>query len=209
VILTKYKHACFTLAHNGETLVVDPGKFADDFTPDNTITAIIITHEHFDHFDIPTVEAILQQSPDAIIYAHPTITQQLSGMNVVAVNAGDVRQAGSFKLEFFGGQHAVIHENLPPIPNLGVLINNSIYYPGDSFIAPQKSIPVLALPVTAPWLKISETLALLKSVSPRLAFPTHDAIASDEGKLIVDTMISAEAKKLGIDYQRLTEPIEI
>ena len=31
---------------------------------------------------------------------------------------------------------------------------------------------------TAPWLKLSEAVGLLRQIAPRLAFPVHDAVLS-------------------------------
>ena len=49
--LTKYEHACFSVEHDGMTLVVDPGNFTTDFIAPEGVIAVVITHEHSDHFD--------------------------------------------------------------------------------------------------------------------------------------------------------------
>lgn len=208
--LTKYEHACFTLEKDGKLLVVDPGIWTTDLSAPENVAAVIVTHEHPDHFDPNALGAIIAHNPDARIFAHENITGQLGdALPHTAVIAGEGVEAGPFRLEFYGGEHAVIHSDLPVVANLGVMINGTVYYPGDSFTNPERPVDVLALPVGAPWLKISETLDFLTTIKPRFAFPTHDAVLSTAGKTLPDRMVPQFAEKVGTTYQRLSEPIEI
>jgi len=204
--LTKYEHACFTLEKNDQVLVVDPGNFTTDFVPPSNVTAVVITHEHTDHFDHEQLAAIINENPEAVIIAHPSITQQIEVFETKSVLAGDHISVGSFDLGFYGGEHAVIHPDIPGLANLGVLINGLLYYPGDSFVRPDVPVDTLALPVSAPWLKISEVIDFARDVQPRFAFPTHDAVLSDIGKSLPDNMIP---RLIGdVIYQRI-ETIEL
>jgi L-ascorbate metabolism protein UlaG (beta-lactamase superfamily) len=169
----------------------------------NNIVAIVITHEHADHFDSDLLASIYDKNPDSVLISLKSVTQEMPDHKSQAVTAGDVVTVGPFDLEFFGGTHAEIHPDIPLIDNLGVLINQKLYYPGDSFALPNKPIDVLALPVSAPWLKISETIEFLIAVKPRLVFPTHDAILSPSGKGIADRLVPIFAEKLGTSYTRL------
>lgn len=208
--LTKYEHACFTLEKDGKLLVVDPGVLTTSLDSPENVVAIVVTHEHADHFDPNALGALIAHNPDAVIYAHRAITKQLGGILLTrTVKAGDAVAAGPFRLEFFGGEHAVIHPDIPLVANLGVMINDTVYYPGDSFTLPNKPVDTLALPVGAPWLKISETFDFLVAIRPRFAFPTHDGVLSDFGKGLPDRMMPQFAEKVGTTYQRLTEPVEI
>lgn len=207
--LTKYEHACLTVEKGGNVLVIDPGNFSTNFiVPEGTI-GVVITHEHQDHFDRERLAAIFDKNPEAILVAHPSIIAEAGSFPGRSVNAGDTITIGPFELEFFGGQHAVIHSTIPAIANLAVMINNSFYYPGDSFTLPQKPVSTLALPVAAPWLKLSESIDFLLTIKPQLALPTHDAILSDTGKAIVDRLIGGFASANNIPYERINETIDI
>jgi hypothetical protein len=89
------------------------------------------------------------------------------------------------------------------------MINDAVYYPGDSFTKPDKPIQVLALPVGAPWLKASEMLDFLMAVKPTVAFPTHDAVLSEIGKSMPDRYVPLFAEKIGTTYNKLIEPLRI
>ena len=188
--LTKYEHACFAIEKDGVHLIVDPGNFTSDLVIPENIAAVVITHEHPDHFDQSQLDKIIAKNPHATIIGHHTIIEQLKSMQTKAVVTGDILTIGPFHLEFFGGKHASIYPELPRVANLGMLINRTLYYPGDSFSAPDHPVPYLALPVSAPWMKLSEAIDFLREVNPRFAFPTHDAILSSSGKALADRLIS-------------------
>lgn len=207
--LTKYEHACFTLEKDNQLLVVDPGGFSSDFLAPENVIGVIITHEHGDHLDHEQLAAIIDKNPGAVILGPEAVTSKIEVFETKLVSPGDTLNVGPFALEFFGGQHAIIHPSIPVIANISVLINDLLYYPGDSFVVPDKPVDTLALPISAPWLKISEVMDFLKAVHPRLVFPTHDAILSDIGKEITDARLGATAKEQDILYQRLTDSIRI
>lgn len=204
--LTKFEHACFTVEQDGRTLVVDPGNFTNDFIIPRDVVAIVVTHEHGDHFEPEKLAAIAAANPEAIVIAHESITQKVTTLPTRSVSAGDRLEIGGLTLEFFGGTHATIDPTLTPLPNLGVLINDSLYYPGDSFATPDKPVKTLLLPVGAPWLKLSEAVDFARSVQPKLIIPTHDAVLSDIGKSLADHLVPSLT---GIAYQRLTSPLDL
>jgi L-ascorbate metabolism protein UlaG (beta-lactamase superfamily) len=207
--LTKYDHACFTVQKDHQMLVVDPGNFSTDYLPSNNVVGIVITHEHADHYDPEQIAAIVDKNPEAVIIGHESVVSQVEAFKTQAVDIGDKLKIGLFELEFFGGTHAVIHRSIPVIPNLGVMINDLLYYPGDSFTLPGRAIDTLAIPAGAPWLKIGDAIDFLELVKPRLAFPTHDAVLSDIGKGLADRLLSAAAERSGTEYKRLDSPVEL
>jgi L-ascorbate metabolism protein UlaG (beta-lactamase superfamily) len=205
--LTKYDHACFTIEKDHQMLVVDPGNFSTDYLPSNNIVGVIITHEHPDHYDPEQIAAIIDKNPEAVIIGHESVVAKVEVFQTQAVDAGDKLKIGLFDLEFFGGTHAVIHRTVPVIPDLGIMINDLLYYPGDSFTLPGRAIDTLAIPAGGPWLKIGDAMDFLELVKPRFAFPTHDAVLSEVGKESVDKWLQMAADRSGIEYQRLDSPI--
>ncbi|MGV9001418.1 MAG: MBL fold metallo-hydrolase [Candidatus Saccharimonadaceae bacterium] len=202
--LTKYQHACLVIEKDDTTLIVDPGAYSHDFIMPSRVDGIIITHEHPDHFDERLIQKILATHPKAIIIAHESISGRFSNYTAIAAKVNDPYTIGSFSLQFFGGSHASISPTIPVPPNLGVLIDARLYYPGDSFVVPEGvHIKELALPASAPWLKMSESMDFLASVRPDFAFPTHDAILSAEGKELADRLLGTVASSQNTIYKRL------
>lgn len=201
--ITKYEHACLVVEENGTKLVIDPGKFSSSLPKLENVAAVIITHVHGDHIDEPKVKQIITDNPGIKIFSTQQVADSFPNIKSITVNPGSMHQVGNFTLSFFGGQHATIHPSFPPTQNVGVLVNSVLYYPGDSFALPGRPIKVLAAPAAAPWLKIGEAMDFIDEVKPELAFPTHDAILSDEGMQVFDSMLEPFAKKANTTYQRL------
>ena len=117
------------------------------------------------------------------IFGPAGVAAAASGFPVETVAAGDEVEVGPFRLRFFGGRHAQIHPSIPIIDNLGVLVNDALYYGGDSFVVPEGvAVDVLAAPANAPWMKIGEVMDYVIAVAPRRAFPTHEMLLSRAGK---------------------------
>lgn len=204
--LTKYEHACFTVEKDDQLLVVDPGVYTTDFISPDHVVGVVITHDHSDHYDPELVAAIIDKNPDALIIGHASVIDSIEAFPTLTVEAGESLSLGPFELAFFGGQHAAIAEGITPPANLGVMIDDLLYYPGDSFTVPDDhQIDTLALPIAAPWLKLSEVLDFLKETHPRSAFPTHDAILSSAGQALIDNMIKRAADHIDTLYIRSSE----
>lgn len=199
--ITKHQHACVVLEEAGQKIIIDPGIFTRDLSNLEHIAAVVITHVHADHFDPIQVAEIARANPGVPIYSTSEVTGQLAAPQITVVKHGDVQQLENFTLDFFGEQHALIHDSIPRNQNIGVMVNGGFYYPGDSFVLPDDSeVPILALPVSAPWLKIAESIDFLKAIKPERCFPTHNAILSEEGQGIVDRLIGNVCQEIGTTY---------
>lgn len=201
--ITKYEHACFIVEETGVKLVVDPGNLTSSLPKLDKVIAIVITHVHADHIDERAVKQIITDNPGAKIFSTQEVADTFPNLNFIIAEPGSTHQIGPFTLAFFGGVHAIIHPSKPRTQNVGVLINSTVYYPGDSFTLPGRPIKVLAAPAAAPWMKISEAMDFIQEVKAEIAFPVHDAILSDGGKQVHDNLLEAAAKEVNTTYQRL------
>jgi L-ascorbate metabolism protein UlaG (beta-lactamase superfamily) len=182
VKVTKYEHATLVISSADKQLVIDPGMFLTPPDFANTV-AVVITHEHADHWTEDNLARILEISPEAKIYGPQGVAAAAGGFDVQVVRAGDVIEADPFTLRFFGEKHAVIHSTIPVPDNVGVLVNDELYYPGDAFTVPEGvEVGTLAAPVGAPWLKIGEAMDYVLAVKPKRAFYAHDLTLSVAGK---------------------------
>ena len=200
--VTKYEHATLVISSDDALLVIDPGVFLTP--PDFAGTvAVVITHEHADHWSEQNLSAILGTAPDATIYGPQGVADAASGVEVTVVKAGDIIEADPFKLEFFGEKHAVIHESLPVADNVGVMVNDELYYGGDSYTVPGKPVGTLAAPVGAPWLKIGDSMDFVLEVKPKRAFYIHDMTLSAAGKGMASDRLKWATEQNGGTYKPL------
>lgn len=181
--VTKFEHATLRIDQSDETLLIDPGSFTTPLTDLGTLVGVVITHEHPDHWTSDHLDRILRDAPGTPIYAPSGVAAAADGYEIRVVAPGDSIEVGAFALRFFGGTHEVIHSSLPTVENVGVLINDVLYYPGDSYAVPEGiDVDTLAAPLGAPWLKIGEAMDYVLAVKPRRAFGTHDMTLSVIGK---------------------------
>lgn len=196
--LTKFEHSCLILEHTGDTLVIDPGTFSRPVTELRGVVAIVISHEHQDHWSPEQVGAILAHNPDARIYGPAGVAAAAHQFSITTVAAGDRISCGAFTLRFFGNVHAEIHSSIPLIDNVAVLVNESLYYAGDSFTVPDDvSVDVLAVPIGAPWLKISEAIDYVDALQPNHTFAVHEMVLSDAGQSLANARIAAATEQGG------------
>ncbi|MFT4235174.1 MAG: MBL fold metallo-hydrolase [Microbacterium sp.] len=178
--VTKHEHATLRIEKGEETLVIDPGNFTRQLHGLHGVVGVVITHEHPDHWTPAHLDAIRAAFPGVPVYSTPAVAAAAEGVTEVA--PGDVVEAGSFRLEFFGGTHNEIHSSVPLVDNVGVLVDDAFYYPGDSYAVPDgHPVELLAAPLSAPWLKIGEAMDFVLATAPRRAFGTHDALLSPAG----------------------------
>lgn len=199
--LTKFEHAALLLEDSGKKLFVDPGSFTTPLTDTANTVAVVITHEHADHWTPEQLNRVLDLSPDATIYAPEGVARAAGDFDVTVVHAGDTVEAGPFTLRFFGGVHAVIHSSIPTVDNLGVLINDELYYAGDSFTIPDGvEVDVLAAPAGAPWMKVAEVMDYVLAVKPKRSFPIHEMVLSRAGKDLSNARIAWATEQNGGEH---------
>lgn len=201
--ITKYEHACLMVEDGNDKLVIDPGTYSKSFNDYQNVTAVVVTHVHQDHFDPDKLNKIIASNPSVEIYTTDNVAKEFNNPKTKAVTGGDKTNAGSMNLEFFGGQHAIIHSSYPVAQNVGVLVNDSLYYPGDSFSKPDEPVKVLAVPASAPWMKAGEAMDFVVAVKSQIVFPTHNALLSPEGQNLSNNLLGGVAKQAGVKYRYL------
>ncbi|MEU9375789.1 MBL fold metallo-hydrolase [Streptomyces sp. NPDC048255] len=200
---TKRLHSCVQLEKDGHTLVIDPGAFSEADAGLGA-DALLVTHEHPDHFEEGRLRAALDANPAAALWTLRSVAEKLAPAypgRVHTVGHGDTFTAAGFEVQVHGELHAVIHPDLPRITNVGYLVDGSLFHPGDALTVPDAPVETLMLPVHAPWNKVSEVIDYLREVKPRRAFDIHDAYLSDIARPIYDGALAALG---GSDHGRLT-----
>lgn len=200
--ITKFGHACVRLEQDGAVLVIDPGGFTESSALDG-VDAVLITHEHADHLNVDKLADALGRRPAVTVHTHPDVLPKLGALQgaATAVASGESFSAAGFGVRAYGGWHAEIHPELPRVPNLGFLVEESVYHPGDSFDVPDGvAVDTLFVPVSAPWLKVSETVEFIRAVAPRRAYALHDGLLSDAGLQVTNGVLSRLAR---CPYERL------
>jgi L-ascorbate metabolism protein UlaG (beta-lactamase superfamily) len=191
VKLTKRMHACVWLEKDGRTLVLDPGAYSEEDAAVGA-DAILVTHEHPDHFDEGRLRAGLDANPAAEVWAPRSVSEQISAAfpgRVHTVGDGDTFSAAGFDIEAHGELHAEIHPDIPRIPNTGFLVDGSVFHPGDALTVPGHAVETLMLPVMAPWSRVADVIDYVREVRPQRSYDVHDALLTDAARPLYDTLI--------------------
>ena len=138
--ITKFGHACVRLEHDGVAVVIDPGVFTEPEAV-NGAGAILITHEHPDHYAADRLAAT-----DAPIFTIDAVAAKIReeapeiAERVTVVAPGDSFDAG-LPVRAVGELHAVIHPDFPRFFNSGYVVtlgDQRVYHPGDALTGPDE-----------------------------------------------------------------------
>jgi L-ascorbate metabolism protein UlaG (beta-lactamase superfamily) len=207
----KHGHSCVRLEAGDHAVVVDPGMFTDAAALEGA-TAVLVTHQHPDHWTpdmlratgapVFTIEAVATQIRDQAVDVAERVT---------VVQPGETFDVG-VPVRAVGEKHAVIHPELPHFDNSGYLFTvdgTSVFHPGDALTVPDETPDLLLLPVSAPWLKISECIDYAREVAAPRSLAIHDAIYSPAGLGIVDGHLTRFLGARGLEYVRLAPGEEL
>jgi L-ascorbate metabolism protein UlaG (beta-lactamase superfamily) len=193
VRLTKFGHSCLLVEEGRARVLLDPGSFSEGFEALEGLTAVCVTHQHTDHLDRDRLRALLDRNPGVRVLADEGSAPALgeAGAAVEVVHDGDELDLGGLGVRVAGREHAVVHPDIPTVPNVGYLLGGRLFHPGDALTEPGQPVEVLAAPAGAPWLKLAEAVDYLRRVGPKVAVPVHERVLSAAG--------------IGIHYRQLEQ----
>jgi L-ascorbate metabolism protein UlaG (beta-lactamase superfamily) len=202
--LTKLEHACVRLEKNGTSVIVDPGTWTSPDALDGA-AAVLVTHEHFDHLNVDAVRAALDANPDLTLWGNDSVVQQFGdfGDRVHRVKAGDAVDVAGFSVHVYGREHALLHRDIPVIPNIGFLFDGTVFHPGDSYTVPEADVDMLLLPVSGPWLKVGEMIDYARAVAPRRGLAIHDALLNEIGIAMLGNWFELAGQPSDATFERL------
>jgi L-ascorbate metabolism protein UlaG (beta-lactamase superfamily) len=161
----------------GKRILTDPGSYSvETHSKIKNLDYVLFTHEHQDHFHLVSLKKVVSNNPNVVIHANTSVSKLLSAEKIehVLIKHLDKADLGGISLVGIGEKHAVVHTAIPVSENTGFFIDGRLWYPGDSFTNPERPIEILALPVTGPWLRISDSVDYALELQPKVAFPVHD-----------------------------------
>lgn len=187
--LTHLGHACVLVESADVRVLIDPGTFAGDFSPVRDLAAIVVTHQHADHLDPDRLPELVRANPQAQVLCDPDSVAVLAGLGVDATtHAAEGTRIGDLRIDPVGEVHALIHEDIPRISNVGVRLSApgepTFFHPGDALDADPGEVDVLGFPLNAPWQRSREMTAFLRRLGVARAFPIHDSLLAPHGRAL-------------------------
>jgi L-ascorbate metabolism protein UlaG (beta-lactamase superfamily) len=184
LVIQPVNHACLVLTYGSDVICIDPAGGGDRYKSFNKPTAILITHAHPDHFDVPTLTAIagsakLIVGPQVVIDGLPA---DLKAKAKLMAN-GDSGTVNDIPIK------AVPAYNITPdrlkyhpkgVGNGYVLSfgDKKLYVAGDTEDTPDMraltAIDVAFLPMNLPYTMTGEQAAsAAKAFKPKIVYPYH------------------------------------
>jgi L-ascorbate metabolism protein UlaG (beta-lactamase superfamily) len=201
--ITKFVHSCLLVEMPepvNRTVLFDPGAMSSEMLQKHNLRYlddIVITHNHGDHLDVELVKYLVGMFPDVRILATAQVIEQLKEQGIAATN---VAPEG---MELFDSPHAPVEPMFPTPQQHGVHYLDKLTFPGDSHEF-ATAMPVLALPVQAPWGSTVAAVNLALQLKPRYIIPIHDWHWSDAAREVMYDNLETIFKKNGITFIKTT-----
>lgn len=206
--ITKLEHACLMLEKGQRRLCLDPGKFTTPITEASQVDAVVVTHEHDDHWTPEQLGRIAARSPGVQVLTTERTAQlvqqaRIPDLGEVHVGRpGETISLGAFSVTCFGGEHAEIHSSIPIVDNLGVVVDGAVAYGGDAYDLPPDAfeIDLLAVPANGPWMRIADSIDFVIAVRPRHVMGVHEMLLSRAGKELAAARLRDAAEQVGAEF---------
>ncbi len=183
VTITAIKHASLRIQYDGLEIQVDPvAKYAPDtdYSKFPKADVILVTHEHFDHFDRDTIATLRKDGTE--IVANPAV-QKMLGFGTALTNGESRVLAKGIKLDAVPAYnttpgHTQFHPKGRDNGYVLAIDGLRIYIAGDTEDIPEmaslKDIDVAFLPCNQPYTMTPEQLAkAARTIKPKVLFPYH------------------------------------
>ncbi len=171
-------HDSLRIRAEGKIIYIDPFKLKKGEAAD----LILITHEHFDHCEPESIDAI--RKADTEIVAPSNCTPKLG--KIIEISVGQTKTVKGFKIEAVHAYNVnKFREPGKPFHPKGFGIgyvltagSKRIYHAGDTDFIPEmrglKNIDIALLPVSGTYVMTPEEAAeAAKTIRPKMAIPMH------------------------------------
>ena len=194
--LTKLGHSCVLLEVEDRVVLYDPGVWSTELDVDalEGVNRIVYTHPHPDHFDIDTLNTLLEKFPDAHVIAHEAIRAAISHAGIEA----QLREESDCCSVFESPHEQVPVLHAPETPENGYHFRELFTHPGDSHSF-RETKKVLAMPFLSPWGSTTDAVRLALELKPEVILPIHDWHYTPEAREWLDGLLQKAFEGSGIE----------
>ena len=182
VQITFLGHGTLMFACGNVVIHVDPVAQMADYATLPQADIVLLTHEHFDHFEPKTIEAICKEG--TVIVGAESCAEQMS--DCIVMKNGDTKTIHGINIEAVPAYN-VVHMRSPGAPfhprgvGNGYVITFSdkrCYIAGDTENIPEmkelKNIDIAFLPMNLPYTMTPEMVAdAARAFKPNILYPYH------------------------------------
>ena len=183
IIVHPVEHASLVLGFADAVIYVDPVGGAALYEGLPAPTAILVTHEHGDHYDAPTLEAIAGGAPLIVNPAVYDMLPEALKANATAMANGDTGEVTGLPIEAVPAHNTTADrmQYHPEGRDNGYVLtlgDKRVYIAGDTepteAMLGLADIEVAFLPMNLPYTMTPEqAVAAINTFKPRIAYPYH------------------------------------
>lgn len=187
--LTHLGHSTVLIETDQVRLLIDPGTLTPGLEEVTDLDAVLVTHQHADHLDPQRLPALMAANPGAGLHIEPqtVAVTDAAGVRARELAPGAVLGIGDLRVQAVGGWHALIHERIPRVGNVGLLVSErdgpTLFHPGDSLEYRPDGVDLLALPLSAPWSSMGPVADFADQAGADVIVPIHDGLLSPAGRV--------------------------
>lgn len=183
--LTPFEHASLMLTLGGRKILVDPVGGADRYASAGSPAAVLVTHEHPDHFDPDTLAAIVTEGVQLVV--NPAVAEKLPEAlrsRATVMKNGDRGEVAGIPIEAVPAYN-ITSERLQYHPKgrdngyvLASPDHGRIYIAGDTEATPefraQKDIALAFVPMNLPYtMEVEQAVDGVAEMAPKMVIPYH------------------------------------
>lgn len=182
VVIHPVDHASMVLETPGGVIHVDPVGGAEKYAALPAPTLILITHEHGDHFDLPTLEALPAVRLITNAAVHDKLPEAMKERASIMAN-GDMAEAIGMQIEAIPA-HNTTEDRMQYHPvgrDNGYVLTiggKRVYIAGDTEPVPEmlalENIDIAFLPMNLPYtMTVEQAAEAVSAFKPAVVFPYH------------------------------------
>ena len=206
VVITAIKHASLRIQYDGLEIQVDPVanyQPETDYSKFPKADVILVTHEHFDHFDRDAIETLKKDGTQ--VFANPAV-QKMLGFGAALANGESHTLAKGIVLDAVPAYnttpgHTQFHPKGRDNGYVLTLDGLRIYIAGDTEDIPEmaslKDVDVAFLPCNQPYtMTPQQVVKVAKTIKPKVLFPYHysETPIKRISELLADTSVDVRIR---------------
>lgn len=123
--------AALIITYKNTKIITDPGFFGYP-SEVNDADLVLVTRDHFDHVDLPSLKKSLEINPKLKVFSPTPLDLKEQSSKVTIVSQNDKFLIGDLTIEVVGKYQSIASIDDDPIDNVGYLIDGRILHPGDA-----------------------------------------------------------------------------
>lgn len=167
--ITRFTQSCLLVEEGSGRILIDPSG-EDSGVDFGKLDAVLYTHEHADHFEPGLAKKFIEQGTP--VYANTSTAKLIEGQPNL-VQDGQKFKAGGFEIKVIELLHCPMPDGSVGPQNVGYLINQKLFHPGDGKELAGLQVDYLAVPITGPDVSMRDAFDFLRQVKAKVGIPVH------------------------------------